>query len=191
MTGAQEALMCPSLEKNRVFQIPAYFGSTALAAILVMQTSCGSHRRLHTIDSFQMEAADKISDYSEVHDVEKRIRDEYMRWKGTPHRLGGNGRGGVDCSGFVRAVYKNAFNVELPRTTKGQLKEGMPVNRDELRAGDLVFFKPPNYPQHVGIFLRQKAFVHASKRNGVIISQIDQHYWGKYYWTARRIFAEH
>ncbi len=169
--------------------MPAYFALTALAAILLMQTSCGSHRKLKTIDFFEMGAADKTSDYSGAHDVEKRIRDEYMRWKGTPHRLGGTGRGGIDCSGFVRAVYKNAFNVELPRTTKEQLKQGTPVNRDQLRAGDLVFFKPPSNPRHVGIFLKQKAFVHASKTNGVIISQIDQDYWGKYYWTARRIFS--
>jgi cell wall-associated NlpC family hydrolase len=183
--------MYPSWGKTRPFQTPAYFGLTALAAILLIQTSCGSHRKLKTIDSFEMEAADKTSDYSDAHRVEKRIRDEYMRWKGTPHRLGGTGRGGIDCSGFVRAVYKNAFNVELPRTTKEQLKEGTPVSRDELRAGDLVFFKPPSYPRHVGIFLRQKSFVHASKTNGVIVSQIDQHYWGKYYWTARRIFPGH
>jgi cell wall-associated NlpC family hydrolase len=102
--------------------------------------------------------------------------------------LGGTGQKGIDCSGFVRAVYRNAFNIELPRTTKAQVKEGVPVNRDQLQAGDLVFFKPPSYPRHVGIFLTGTAFVHASKRKGVIISQIDPYYWGKYYWTARRIF---
>jgi cell wall-associated NlpC family hydrolase len=110
-----------------------------------------------------------------------------MRWKGTKHKLGGTGRDGIDCSNFVRAVYKNVFNIELPRTTRDQAKQGTPVKRNELQAGDLVFFKPPTYPRHVGIFLKGKVFVHASKSKGVITSQIDPYYWGKYYWTARRI----
>jgi cell wall-associated NlpC family hydrolase len=104
--------------------------------------------------------------------------------------LGGTGRGGIDCSGFVRAVYKNVFNIELPRTTKGQVKQGRPISRGELQAGDLVFFKPPTYPRHVGIFLNGNQFVHASKNKGVIISKIDGYYWGKYYWTARRILSK-
>jgi cell wall-associated NlpC family hydrolase len=58
---------------------------------------------------------------------------------------------------------------------------------NELRAGDLVFFKPPSAPRHVGIYLSGKQFVHASKSNGVTISEIDRVYWGKYYWTGRRI----
>jgi cell wall-associated NlpC family hydrolase len=90
----------------------------------------------------------------------------------------------------VREVYTNIFNIQLPRTTEEQVKEGTFINRDELLAGDLVFFKPPDFPRHVGIFLSGKEFVHASKSKGVIISQIDSSYWGKYYWTGRRILSE-
>ncbi len=104
--------------------------------------------------------------------------------------MGGDDRTGIDCSGFVRAVYKNVFNIDLPRTTKMQIKKGSPVDKNELSAGDLVFFKPPTYPCHVGIFLSENDFVHASKKKGVIISQIDSHYWGKYYLTARRILEK-
>jgi cell wall-associated NlpC family hydrolase len=122
-------------------------------------------------------------------ELEKRLREEYRLWKGTRHRLGGTGSRGIDCSGFVKAVYKDVFNIDLPRTTRAQVKQGQPVSFGKLRAGDLVFFKPPSYPRHVGIYLGGSEFVHASKNKGVTLSKIDKYYWGKYYWTARRILS--
>lgn len=119
--------------------------------------------------------------------IEKRLREEYRRWKGTRHRLGGTNSRGIDCSGFVKAIYKEVFNLDLPRTTKAQVRQGRPIPFKQLRAGDLVFFRPPTYPRHVGIYLGGSEFVHASKNNGVTLSKIDPIYWGKYYWTARRI----
>ena len=120
-------------------------------------------------------------------EVEKLLRREYIQWKGTRHHLGGNGTKGIDCSGFVKAVYKDVFDIDLPRTTRAQVVQGRPVPFRELRAGDLVFFKPPSYPRHVGINLGGSEFVHASKNKGVTLSKIDKYYWEKYYWTARRI----
>jgi cell wall-associated NlpC family hydrolase len=122
-------------------------------------------------------------------ELEKRLREEYRLWKGTRHRLGGTGSRGIDCSGFVKAVYKDVFNIDLPRTTRAQVKQGQPVPFGKLRAGDLVFFKPPSYPRHVGIYLGGSEFVHASKNEGVTLSKIDKYYWAKYYWTARRILS--
>ena len=123
-------------------------------------------------------------------EIENRLRQEYRRWQGTRHRLGGSGRRGIDCSGFVKAVYRDVFNIELPRSTRLQVRQGRAVSYQNLRAGDLVFFKPPSYPRHVGIYLGGSEFVHASKNKGVTVSQIDPYYWGKYYWTARRILPE-
>ncbi len=139
----------------------------------------------HPIDDSK--PSDKVMADDKYVKIEKRIRTEYKNWKGTKHRLGGNDYQGVDCSGFVRAVYKKIFNIDLPRTAKAQIQNGRPVSRKKLKAGDLVFFKPPSYPLHVGIFLGGDEFVHASKRKGVTISHIDPVYWSKYYWTARRI----
>ncbi len=103
--------------------------------------------------------------------------------------MGGTDQTGVDCSGFVMAVYKNAFHVYLPRTTAQQLKMGTPVGRYALKPGDLVFFRPPGYPRHVGIYLSEDRFLHASKRKGVTISTINNRYWEPYFWTARRILS--
>ncbi len=178
--------MYSSLKKSRRPQVQICF-SLLLLTIFLFASHCTTHKSLDTTDSPEIEPSKEVKDYSDSHDIEKLVRGEYIRWKGTRHRMGGTGRGGMDCSGFVRAVYKNVFNIELPRTTKGQVKQGRPIGRGELQAGDLVFFKPPTYPRHVGIFLNGNQFVHASKSKGVIISQIDGYYWRKYYWTARRI----
>jgi len=125
-------------------------------------------------------------DDSRPNAIETRLQAEYRRWKGAEHAMGGTDLQGVDCSGFVQAVYKDLFNIDLPRTTQDQVRVGMPVERHELQPGDLVFFRPPSYPRHVGIYFNRNQFVHASKTNGVTISFLDPEYWGRYYWTARR-----
>jgi cell wall-associated NlpC family hydrolase len=168
-------------------QISHSFFLTVLA-ILFLATSCATHADPQTRRSLEVKILQQTERSPDAPEIEERIYEEYIRWKGTRHRLGGTGQGGIDCSAFVRAVYQNAFNIELPRTTEEQVKRGRRIKREDLRAGDLVFFKPPSYPRHVGIFLRGRDFVHASKGEGVIISQIAPDYWGKYYWTARRIF---
>lgn len=123
-------------------------------------------------------------------EIQKQLEVEYQRWRGARHRLGGNSRSGIDCSGFVKAVYKNLFAIDLPRTTKAQATLGRPVKKSNLQAGDLVFFRPPSYPRHVGIYLSNSKFVHASKTKGVTISKLDPYFWDKYFWTARRLLTK-
>jgi len=165
----------------------------SVMTVFFLTTSCATIKRQPNAPLLKPEHHETLKRHSDEVEIEKRIRAEYSRWKGTRHRLGGNDSRGIDCSGFVRAVYSNLFNIRLPRTTKAQVKQGRPIHFKDLQAGDLVFFKPPTYPHHVGIFLSQSEFVHASKNDGVTISKIDVYYWGKYYWTARRILpvSEH
>ena len=160
------------------------------AIVLILMVSCAHHRKESDagFPENTSTAGPKVDPAPS--DIQMRLEAEYRRWQGTCHRLGGNSRNGVDCSGFVKVVYKNIFEMELPRTTKTQVTLGRPVKRAELQAGDLVFFKPPSYPRHVGIYLSNSEFVHASKTKGVTISRIDPYYWGKYYWTARRVLTE-
>lgn len=159
-------------------------------AMLLFAASCATQKGPKTTDSVAVVPSQIAKGYPDSKEIERRIRDEYLRWQGTRHRLGGTSLGGIDCSGFVKEVYQSIFNIELPRTTKEQVKRGTPVKKNQLQAGDLIFFNPPTYPRHVGIFLSENEFVHASKTEGVIISQIDKYYWGKYYWTARRILRQ-
>jgi cell wall-associated NlpC family hydrolase len=156
-------------------------------ALSVVTTSCTTNQKQPAAANPDASRVGKATGHPQASNIEQRILDEYHRWKGTRHRLGGTGSKGIDCSGFIKAVYRDAFNINLPRTTTAQVRQGKSVSFNELQPGDLVFFKPPDYPRHVGIFLSRSQFVHASKTKGVTISKIDAYYWGKYYWTARRI----
>ena len=165
----------------------SYWFAPLVFAVIWVVASCSTGDRQIRSDS---DGGMKDSSYSQTKTVEKRILQEVRNWHGTRHRMGGNSSKGIDCSGFVQRIYRDAFRVDLPRTTREQLKCGTTVRRGELQPGDLVFFKPPGYPRHVGIYLSRSNFAHASKTKGVTISTIDQHYWGKYYWTARRVLPE-
>ncbi len=125
-----------------------------------------------------------------VSNVEHRIRAEVAEWAGSPYVLGGTTANGIDCSAFVQSVYRDALNLPLPRTTREQVRTGKAVNRRDLRPGDLVFFRPPTKVRHVGIYLNDGEFAHASTSQGVTISDLDQEYWNRAYWTSRRILSE-
>lgn len=120
-------------------------------------------------------------------DVEQRLRFEIKQWEKTPHVLGGKGRDGIDCSGFVKVLNQKLFGIELPRTAEEQARMGTPVPGKRLQAGDLVFFLLATKKPHVGIYLSHGEFVHVSNSRGVMISNVNDGYWRNYYWTARRI----
>lgn len=120
-------------------------------------------------------------------DAETALRSEVRTWVGTPHRMGGTTRRGADCSGFVQAVMRDALGVDVPRTTELQLDAGRSVRRKSLEAGDLVFFQNPNKSYHVGIYLSDGEFAHASSSRGVMLSTLDERYWRQHYIGARRV----
>lgn len=118
--------------------------------------------------------------------VEQSLRSEVCQWEGTPHRIGGSNRRGIDCSGFVYRMYRDIFDQQIPRSTALLVKSGRPIGKKQLRAGDLVFFKVPHKGRHVGIYLSRSEFAHASTSKGVTISSLEDRYWRQCYWTARR-----
>lgn len=118
-----------------------------------------------------------------------KLNDQLNQWYGTPYRYGGMSPSGLDCSGFVYLTFRDRFDILLPRTTEAQTDIGSKVDRDELLPGDLVFFKTGSglYGLHVGIYDTDNTFIHASTSRGVIRSSLDNSYWRKAYWQARRI----
>jgi cell wall-associated NlpC family hydrolase len=120
--------------------------------------------------------------------IEKQLYAEVRLWKGTPYVHGGNDADGIDCSGFVLRVYEKLFGIRMPRDTSQQALVGVPISKSQLRAGDLVFFSRYSKLNHVGIYLRNGEFAHASTSLGVIISRLDDGYWQKIYRTSRRVF---
>lgn len=121
--------------------------------------------------------------------VQTLLRAEIDRWEGTPHRWGGTTPSGADCSGFVVSVYRDRFGLSLPRTTSEQALYGRGIHKHDLRAGDLVFFRPSKRTNHVGIYLENGEFAHISSSRGLMISRLDESYWRRSYWTARRVLA--
>jgi len=87
-----------------------------------------------------------------VTEPERKLREAADPWMGTPYKLGGTTKAGVDCSAFVQAVYKDVYGVELPRTAEEQETLGSKVDRKELQAGDLVFFLSGGAAYHVAIY---------------------------------------
>ncbi|MFB6247862.1 MAG: C40 family peptidase [Salinibacter sp.] len=120
-------------------------------------------------------------------EAESRLRGAAKRWDGTPHQLGGTSRRGVDCSGLVQSVFANEFRVQVPRTTEQQVRAGRSVPRARLRPGDLVFFRPGWKKRHVGIYLSDGQFLHASASSGVTVSSLRRDYWTEHWWQARRL----
>jgi cell wall-associated NlpC family hydrolase len=112
------------------------------------------------------------------------------RFVGIPYRWGGdNVVEGMDCSGFVRAVY-NLCGVNIPRTSREQFSVGDAIPKDELMDGDLVFFgSSAESINHVGIYVGNNRFVHAPRRGDEIkISSLDESYFAKKFVGARRYF---
>ncbi len=109
-----------------------------------------------------------------------------------PYRYGGLNKRGIDCSGLVYRIFKNQFNLSLPRTTAEQIKQGIAVSKKALKPGDLVFFKTGWRSRHVGIYLENGLFLHVSSgvKKRVTLSKLDNIYWRRKYWTARRVLPQ-
>ncbi len=119
--------------------------------------------------------------------VKQALLAQYQAWKHVRYQLGGLSRRGIDCSGFTQKTFADRFDITLPRDTRSQAKSGKAVSRKHLRPGDLVFFKIGHGTRHVGIYLDDGRFLHASTSKGVIISRLDEAYWAKHYWKAVRV----
>jgi len=116
----------------------------------------------------------------------QQVRD----WNGVPYKYGGLSKRGIDCSGFVLKTFQSKFNINLPRNTDRQSRKGDPVLRSDLKAGDLVFFRLGYNLRHVGIYLENDRFAHASTSKGVTLSSLKNSYWSKRYWKARRVLGQ-
>lgn len=114
---------------------------------------------------------------------------EADHWLGVKYRKGGMDRTGIDCSGLTVRMYLAVTGIALPRTAQDQSRYGNLVSRTELRSGDLIFFVTlkQHVVDHVGIYLGDGKFVHASPSKGVVVSSLLQGYYIQRYHSARRV----
>lgn len=109
-------------------------------------------------------------------------------WYGTPYKYGGCLKSGVDCSCFTIKLYENVYGKTLARSASDIYKECDKVGLDKIKQGDLLFFKiNGNSISHVGVYLKSNKFVHASTSKGVIINDLNEAYYKKYFYTAGRL----
>ena len=108
-------------------------------------------------------------------------------WWNTPYRLGGTTKKGIDCSAFVQTLMLGVFAVQLPRTAREQRTASTKIETEEMREGDLVFFNTRGRVSHVGVYLHNNKFVHASTSGGVMISDLNEDYWRRKFIGAGRI----
>jgi len=114
---------------------------------------------------------------------------EIMMHMGIPYALNGSDSTGFDCSGFTECMYRTVLHQNLPRSCQEQAAVGIFIDRRELKFGDLLFFQtgPTDIPSHVGIYVGDGLFAHASTSNGVTITPLENSYFKKRYISARRI----
>ncbi|WP_431611503.1 C40 family peptidase [Chryseobacterium sp. 'Rf worker isolate 10'] len=163
--------------------------------------------RQKLIDSFLAEKAASIASAkkavknSEIAKVIKHnktidgILEEAETYLGTPYRYGGTTRNGIDCSAFVLSVFGAAAGLSLPRVAASQSQEGERIEKGDLQKGDLIFFSHGRRISHVGIVESvseegEIKFIHAATSKGVMISSLNDSYWGPKFRFAKRVINE-
>jgi cell wall-associated NlpC family hydrolase len=110
--------------------------------------------------------------------VSELLLEQFQIWKGVPHRVGGTDRRGVDCSGLMQIVFRDAFGLNLPRTSREQGQLGRKVEARDMRPGDLVYFEDKG-GDHIGVIVEKGVFLHASSTIGVTLSKMDVYWWSQ------------
>jgi len=158
--------------------IKRYFPAIVLFCLLL--SSCGSHKTV-VYNPVEVKQLSREMGFS-INNTDENIPlyAEISTWLGVPYRHAGLSRRGIDCSGLVHRIYKNVYKKNVSRSTKDLEKNVKKRSKGSLKAGDLVFFATSgksNKISHVGIFLKDGYFAHASSSRGVIVSHLDEEYY--------------
>ena len=119
--------------------------------------------------------------------AEKKLLVSYSKWKDTKYAWGGDSKKGIDCSALTRRIYREVYGHELPRVSTQQAQTGKKVSSKNLKAGDIVFFKPEGRTNHTAVYVGNSLFINASSSKGVVMSSLKSPYWGKYFKYGVRV----
>ena len=177
------------------------------AVVSMLMTSCGSSRtvtassgnRVHKTTSGKasntnVRPSEKI-EYAIIdgtlESTSRALLTEAKKWLGTPYKYGGEDKSGVDCSGLVLSVFRDALNIKLPRSSSKQKEFSSDISKRDLIPGDLLFFATTGGGKvsHVGMYIGEGKRVHSSTSRGVMVSRIEEDYFVKTFAGAGRVDA--
>ena len=153
-----------------------------LAFLTFILSSCSSSKNIANDPIYNPSGNEQLLSKDEI-----KLIKEAKSWIGTKYKYGGHSREGSDCSGFVLQVYKAVYDLKLPRSSKEQYTFCKKISKNKMRVGDLVFFatgKSKDVVSHVGIYIGNNEFIHASSSKGVVISNLDQNYYVRTFVSA-------
>lgn len=167
-------------------------------AFIVTVSSCHSSQKT-VKDSYRQQPPRKYEQPEDMrHDVARRnyeieqigrLISEAAKWIGTPYRYSRQSFDGTDCSGMIVELYKKVFDEKLPRNSGEQQKYCKPIDRKDIRPGDLLFFATGNDSRrvsHVGLYIGEGEMIHASTSRGVIVSNLSERYYDNRFHSAGR-----
>lgn len=168
--------------------------------LLLSVSSCRSRKKMHNANSDSSENKKKSSSkkieakYAEALGVhENKISNIALysfidEWYGVPYKYGGKNKKGIDCSNFTSTLYKTIYNKSLAGSSASIFNQCKVILKSQLKEGDLVFFKIENdHITHIGIYLQNNKFVHATTKKGIMIDDLEEPYYKKYFFKAGRL----
>lgn len=162
-----------------------------MAVVVIMLSACGSSKKAVEKEEYDAKAEAIIKSGSKkTKDVRKALVAEAEKWKGVRYKSGGEGKNGVDCSGFVMKVYEKVTGYKLPRNSAAQQRACKSINKKELKAGDLVFFNiGSKRVNHVAMYIGDGNIIHASGSRGVVVDDLSGKYFVKHYNSSGMVEA--
>ena len=149
---------------------------------------------LSNLFGFAQDESLEFTSYLEEYELELDSNDnkelflETCFWESVPYKYAGGSHKGVDCSKFSKHIYRAVFKDTIRGRARDLQKQSRPIEKDSLLQGDMVFFKigGKSHVNHVGIYLKDNKFVHASTKKGITVSSLDMNYYKKYFFIGGR-----
>lgn len=171
-------------------EIRIFFVVIILSACLLSCTSAGKKDGARIAREYPSPAKKNIENQSSEERIIAGKLDRLIeKYWGADYKLGAEGPNRFDCSGFVKRIFSEAYNYSLPRSSAEQFHIGQSVSESDLEYGDLVFFSTNGRKSvsHVGVYIGNGKFAHASTSVGVTITAFDSDYYRNRYLGARRV----
>lgn len=181
-----------------------------IAALIVIITACKTGRKTSSAKNKTSDKTEKpIKSKPELSPKDKAIKEKYAlvlgvnekdisnlklyyfidEWMGVPYKYGGNDKNGIDCSGFTGLLYREVYNKNISGPTSTLIDLTNIINENELKEGDMVFFhiEKKGKVSHVGVYLQNNKFVHATTKKGVMINDLNENYYKQHYFKSGRV----